>query len=131
MSECKKLAFFNHKGGVSKTTTVFNVGWMLASKGKKVIMVDADSQCNLTGMVMGFKGLEELDETKDNIKVALSPAFESRPIPIEPVNCFEIEKRENLYLLPGNIKFAEYDITLGMAQTISDSIVTLQNLPVV
>lgn len=126
---CKKIAFFNHKGGVSKTTTVFNVGWMLASKGKKVIMVDADSQCNLTGMVMGFKGLEELDEDKDNIKVALSPAFESRPKLIEAVNCFVIENRENLYLLPGNIKFAEYDITLGMAQTISDSIVTLKNLP--
>jgi len=126
---CKKIAFFNHKGGVSKTTTVFNVGWMLASKGKKVIMVDADSQCNLTGMVMGFKGLEELDEDKDNIKVALSPAFESRPKLIEGVNCFVIENRENLYLLPGNIKFAEYDITLGMAQTISDSIVTLKNLP--
>ncbi|MFA6145337.1 MAG: AAA family ATPase [Sulfurimonas sp.] len=126
---CIKIAFFNHKGGVSKTTTVFNVGWMLASKGKKVIMVDADSQCNLTGMVMGFQGLEELDETKDNIKAALSPAFESRPKLIEPVNCFEIENREHLYLLPGNIKFAEYDITLGMAQTISDSIVTLKNLP--
>lgn len=126
---CTKIAFFNHKGGVSKTTTVFNVGWMLASKNKKVIMVDADSQCNLTGMVMGFKGLEELDENKDNIKVALAPAFESRPKLIEPVNCFEIENRENLYLLPGNIKFAEYDITLGMAQTISDALVTLKNLP--
>lgn len=129
MNNCKKIAFFNHKGGVSKTTTVFNVGWMLASKGKKVIMVDADSQCNLTGMVMGFKGLDELDETKDNIKSNLAPAFESRPRLIEPVNCFELEDRENLYLLPGNIKFAEYDITLGMAQTISDSLVTLQNLP--
>jgi len=129
MSQCKKIAFFNHKGGVSKTTTVFNVGWMLASKGKKVIMVDADSQCNLTGMVMGFKGLDELDENKDNIKVALAPAFESRPKLIEAVDCFQIDEQENLYLLPGNIKFAEYDITLGMAQTISDSLVTLQNLP--
>jgi cellulose biosynthesis protein BcsQ len=129
MSECKKIAFFNHKGGVSKTTTVFNVAWMLASKGKKVIMVDADSQSNLTGMVMGFKGLEELDDSQNNIKDALSPAFESRPKLIEPVKCFEIEGQENLYLLPGNIKFAEYDITLGMAQTISDSIVTLKNLP--
>jgi Mrp family chromosome partitioning ATPase len=35
-----KIAFFNHKGGVSKTTTVFNLGWMLASKGKKVILVE-------------------------------------------------------------------------------------------
>ena len=129
MFKYKKIAFFNHKGGVSKTTTVFNVGWMLASKGKKVIMVDADSQCNLTGMVMGFKGLDELDENRDNIKVALSPAFESRPKLIEPVECFKFEEQENLYLLPGSIKFAEYDITLGMAQTISDSLVTLQNLP--
>ncbi len=129
MFECKKIAFFNHKGGVSKTTTVFNVGWMLASKGKKVIMVDADSQCNLTGMIMGFKGLEELDKNQDNIKDALSPAFESRPKLIEPVDCFKVDNREGLYLMPGNIKFAEYDITLGMAQTISDSIVTLKNLP--
>lgn len=125
----KKIAFFNHKGGVSKTTTVFNVGWMLASMGKKVIMIDADSQCNLTGMVMGFKGLEELSENQNNIKDALEPAFESRPKLIEAVDCFEIEGRENLYLLPGSIKFAEYDITLGMSQTITDSIVTLKNLP--
>lgn len=125
----KKISFFNHKGGVSKTTTVFNVGWMLASKGKKVIMVDADSQCNLTGMVMGFKGLEDLDGNLNNIKDALEPAFESRPKLIEPIECFEIEGRANLFLLPGSIKFAEYDITLGMAQTITDSIVTLKNLP--
>lgn len=129
MSKCKKIAFFNHKGGVSKTTTVFNVGWMLASKGKKVIMVDADSQCNLTGMVMGFKGLDELDENKNNIKSNLAPAFESRPRLIDPVECCKIKNKDNLYLLAGNIKFAEYDITLGMAQTISDSLVTLQNLP--
>ena len=33
----KRIAFFNHKGGVSKTTTCFNLGWMLASKGKRLI----------------------------------------------------------------------------------------------
>ena len=49
-----KIVLFNHKGGVSKTTTTFNLGWMLASKGKKVILVDTDPQCNLTGMVLGF-----------------------------------------------------------------------------
>ncbi|MHC5720541.1 MAG: ParA family protein, partial [Nostoc sp.] len=37
-----KIALFNHKGGVSKTTTTFNLGWMLASKGKRVILVDTD-----------------------------------------------------------------------------------------
>ena len=51
----QRIALFNHKGGVSKTTTTFNLGWMLASKGKRVVLVDADPQCNLTGIVLGFK----------------------------------------------------------------------------
>ena len=36
----KTIVLFNHKGGVSKTTTTFNFGWMMASKGKKVVLVD-------------------------------------------------------------------------------------------
>lgn len=50
----KIISMFNHKGGVSKTTTTFNLAWKLASKGKRVIMVDADPQCNLTGVVLGL-----------------------------------------------------------------------------
>ena len=129
MLKYKKIALFNHKGGVSKTTTVFNLGWILAQKGKRIIMVDADSQCNLTGMVVGFEELEALYQSNNNIKDALSSAFESKPIPIEAVECFKIKEIDNLYLLPGNIKFAEYDITLGMAHNMSESFITLQNLP--
>ena len=58
----QRIALFNHKGGVSKTTTTFNLGWMLASKGKKVILVDADPQCNLTGIVLGFTGITEFEQ---------------------------------------------------------------------
>ncbi len=52
------ISLFNHKGGVSKTTTVFNLGWMLSRKGKRVMLVDCDPQCNLTGMVLGIEDLE-------------------------------------------------------------------------
>ena len=50
-----KIVLFNHKGGVSKTTTTFHLGWMLASKGHRVILVDADPQCNLSGLILGLK----------------------------------------------------------------------------
>jgi cellulose biosynthesis protein BcsQ len=130
----KRIALFNHKGGVSKTTTVFNIGWMLASKGKKVVIVDTDPQCNLTGLVLGYKGSDEFEnfyqnESGRNIRDGLSPAFESRPKLIDAVECIPVKGREGLFLLPGHIKLAEYEVTLGIAQELSGSIQTLQNLP--
>jgi cellulose biosynthesis protein BcsQ len=127
-----KIALFNHKGGVSKTTTTFNLGWMLATKGKKVILVDADPQCNLTGMVLGFSTKQELEglyQKEQNIKSGLAPAFESRPKLIEAVDCLPVEGCEGLFLLPGHVGFAEYEVTLGIAQELSGSIQALQNLP--
>ena len=130
----KQIALFNHKGGVGKTTTAFNLGWTLANKGKRVLIVDCDPQCNLTGMVLGFKDAEDFpsiykSEEVRNIRDGLAPAFESRPAPIEPVICEPIKGQPNLHLLPGHIGLAEYEITLGIAQELSGSLVTLQNLP--
>ena len=130
----KQIALFNHKGGVSKTTTAFNLGWMLASKGNKVVLVDCDPQCNLTGMVLGFTGLEDFApvyerEGVTNIRDGLAPAFESRPVAMEPVICQPVESQPNAYLLPGHIGLAEYEVTLGIAQELAGSLVTLQNLP--
>ena len=129
----KRIALFNHKGGVSKTTTTFNLGWMLAEKGKNVILVDADPQCNLTGIVLGYKGPTALEnfyrKGKRNLKAGLAPAFESRPEPLEAVDCVQIDARDGLFLLPGHIGLSEYEVTLGIAQELSGSIQTLQNLP--
>lgn len=129
-----KIAFFNHKGGVSKTTTVFNLGWMLASKGKKVILVDTDPQCNLTGMALGEETeedearIETIYNTTSNIKTGLAPAFESQPKAIEAVDCIPL-RQDGLFLLPGHVGFAEYEVTLGIAQELSGSIQALRNLP--
>ncbi len=130
----KQISLFNHKGGVSKTTTAFNLGWMLAQKGKRVLLVDCDPQCNLTGMFLGFKGIEDLEKLYSqggvrNIRDGLSPAFKSKPVPLVAVECEVMEKNKNLLLLPGHIGLAEYETTLGIAQELSGSLVTLQNLP--
>lgn len=129
-----QISFFNHKGGVSKTTTAFNLGWMLAQKGKRVLLADCDPQCNLTGMVLGFKGSEDFAVIYKsggirNIRDGLAPAFESRPTAIEAVECEPITGQPNMLLIPGHIGLAEYEVTLGIAQELSGSLVTLQNLP--
>lgn len=130
----KRLAVFNHKGGVSKTTTTFHLGWMLASQGHRVLLVDADPQCNLSGLILGFKGETEFEnfyeaQTTRNIRAGLAPAFESQPRAIEPVACVPVAGCEGLFLLPGHIRLSEYEVTLGIAQELSGTIQTLQNLP--
>jgi chromosome partitioning protein len=50
----KIITFFNHKGGVGKTTLVHNLGYILADKGYRVLLIDADPQMNLTAAVYGL-----------------------------------------------------------------------------
>jgi cellulose biosynthesis protein BcsQ len=130
----EKIALFNHKGGVSKTTTVFNLGWMLAEQGKRVLMVDSDPQCNLTGMVLGFQGADELEhfyesQGRNTLRSGLLPAFEAQPRSIEAVEAVAVQGREGLFLLPGDLRLAELEVTLGIAQELSAAIQALQNLP--
>jgi cellulose biosynthesis protein BcsQ len=130
----KVICLFNHKGGVSKTTTTFNLGWMMALKNKRVLLADFDPQCNLTGMVMGFKGVDDLaaiyaGTPPNNVKDGLAPAFESQPRQIVGAECVEVAGNKNLLLLPGHIGLSEYETTLGIAQELSGALLALRNLP--
>ena len=53
----KIISFLNHKGGVAKTTTCANLATALWILGKKVLIIDTDQQCNLSG-VLGFSQKE-------------------------------------------------------------------------
>lgn len=127
-----KIVFFNHKGGVSKTTTAFHLGWMMAEQGTKVLLVDADPQCNLSGLVLGddFEKYYIDEETKyQNIKDGVSVAFEGKPSPIKAIVPYKVPRNPALFLLPGHANLSEYDASLSFAQTSNNAITALQNLP--
>ncbi len=62
MSNCKTIAMCNQKGGVGKTTSTVNLGVGLAMQGKRVLLVDADPQGDLT-TCLGWKDTDSLPIT--------------------------------------------------------------------
>lgn len=125
-----RVILFNHKGGVSKTTTTFNLAWKLAEKGSRILLIDADPQCNLTGLVL--RDLFDQYYTEHphiNIKDGVSPAFESKPEPIQAFDCYNIPNNSNIFLLPGHPNLTELEPALSFAQNSNNAFSTMQNLP--
>lgn len=128
----KIITLFNHKGGVSKTLTTYNIAWMLTLQGKKVLLADCDPQCNLSALLLGDSFDDYyIDETtaKLNIKDGLKVAFESRPAPISALDCYQAVNNEKLFLLPGHMDLSEYEPSLSLAMNNNNSMTALQNLP--
>ena len=48
MTDTRVICFANNKGGSGKSTTCSNVGYFMASEGKKILLIDGDMQLNLS-----------------------------------------------------------------------------------
>lgn len=60
-----RIALFNHKGGVGKTTLTVNLAFALSALGKTVLLVDSDPQCNLTSYLVEASVVDQwLDESE-------------------------------------------------------------------
>ena len=127
----KKVILFNHKGGVSKTTSTFHIGWMIAKMGHRVLLVDADPQCNLTSTILG-DSFDEYYENPDtalkNIKDGVSPAFDGMGRLIEAFDCPCAARNSNLFLLPGHMNLSEYDSQLTFSMS-GSTFSSMKSLP--
>ena len=115
----RTLSFFNHKGGVGKTTLTVNVADALVDLGVRVLMVDADPQCNLTSFYLDEKQLDALLGESDDVNggtlwSAIKPVVDGKG-PIKQVDAYEI--KDGLYLCPGDVLLADYEEELPAAWT--------------
>jgi cellulose biosynthesis protein BcsQ len=67
------IGSYNHKGGVTKTTFLINLAHGLVRKGYRVLLVDADPQCNLTNHYLNDRELisdDDQDDERDEKELA-------------------------------------------------------------
>lgn len=109
----KAITFFNNKGGVGKTTTVYHVAWMMSEMGIRTIAVDLDPQSNLTSMFLSEERLEEIYDNNQTCTIldSITPVVSGdpyNPIHIEPIS-------DNLGLIMGNLALSTFEDKLSDA----------------
>lgn len=126
------------KGGVSKTTTTFNLAWYMSNlRGIRTMVVDLDPQCNLSQIFLD----KEPDELKErvfreeypgqpepmtSVGEALGEILNNRDLSV-PVRTFKHQDNDNLYLLPGSLSVTDYEENLATAESIHQ--VYTRNIP--
>ena len=102
---CKIIAIANQKGGVGKTTTTSNLGIGLAKQGKRVLLIDADSQGSLTAS-LGFKEPDKLEITLANVLANIINDEEM------DTDYGILKHEEGIDLMPGNIELSGLEVSL-------------------
>ncbi|MFH7595073.1 ParA family protein [Streptomyces racemochromogenes] len=102
----KLISFFNHKGGVGKTTLVYNIGLALAAKGKRVAFLDLDAQANLTAAALSPTRIVDGWSKGNTVWKCVKPVVD-RSGELEIIELAQI--RDTAWILPGDIRLSEFE----------------------
>jgi cellulose biosynthesis protein BcsQ len=106
------IAFFNNKGGVGKTSTLYHLAWMFADRGLNVIAADLDPQCNLTASFLDEDRIEQIvgNEHAPTIFGAVRPLKDGTGDILEP----HVEQiSERLGIVPGDMALSTFEDDLS------------------
>src|SRR2546425_1884863 len=111
------ISFINYKGGVGKTTTTFHIGCGLAmfEPKKRVLIIDADPQTNLTFLCADFNQWEKQVANVGSLETLYSAYLEGQTKPLndliwkKPMTKPELA---NVDLVPSTIELLDIDLRL-------------------
>ncbi|MFD2677659.1 ParA family protein [Camelimonas lactis] len=110
----KTISIFNNKGGVGKTTYMYHVAHLLAEDGSNVLVVDCDSQCNLTAYCLSDESIE-LSWAADGNSIFrnIEPVYETIGDICDRPPSRVLNARGNIHIVPGDLRLSDFEDRLG------------------